>query len=128
VHARQLLFLCATALGLTLIVLSYGWTTLYPPAANWSEEQAARLDVVKTDLDRLYKKLAEAQLRGVAIPKDPIPLMRLLEKDAALRQQMNSALSASERTAKKLRVAGVATLGATVAIFFYGKSRQRCDG
>ncbi len=125
-RARHALLLCATVVGLSLVALSYGWTTLYPPAANWSDSEAARLGAVQAELDRLYKKLAEAQLRGVSIPKDPIPLLRLLEKDAALRQEMNHALDASGRTANKLRLAGIATLCVAVAIFFSGRSCTSC--
>ncbi len=120
--AQRSLLLCAITLGLALVALSYVWTTLFPPAANWSQEQAARLAAVDADLMRLYKKLSEAKLRGVPIPENPIPLVRLLEKDAALRREMEDALEASARTAKRLWLAGLATLCTGVAIFSYGKS------
>jgi hypothetical protein len=120
--------LCVIALGLALVALSYGWTTLYPPAANWSPAQAAELTAVDAEVTRLYKKLTDAQLRGVKVPAEPIPLVRLLEKDAALRQEMEQALNASQRTAKKIRLGGIAMLCAGVAIYFYGKSCKCADG
>lgn len=127
-HAPRVPLLCVIALGLALLALSYGWTTLYPPEANWSQTQSAELVAVDAEVMRLYKKLADAQLRGVAVPKEPLPLVRLLEKDAVLRQEMEHALNASQRTAKKLRLTGIATLCAGVAIYFYGKSCKCGDG
>jgi hypothetical protein len=120
--------LCAIAAGAVLLGLSYGWTTLFPPAGNWGEDQAAELVAIDAQIVCLDKKLAEAQLRGVEIPKDPPPLVRLLEKEAALRMEMQHALGASERTAKKLRLAGIAMLCIGIAIFFYDKSCKCGDG
>jgi hypothetical protein len=124
VRALRGLLLCAITLGLALVGLSYGWTTLFPPAANWSPAQAAELVAVDAEVMRLYKKLAAAQLRGVEVPKEPIPLVRLLEKDAALRQEMERSLSAPACTAKKLWLAGVALLCAGVAVYFHGKCQK----
>ena len=121
-HGLRALLTCVIALGLALVGLSYGWTTLFPPASNWSEERAAELAAIDAQITRLGRKLFEAKQRGVSIPAKPAPLVKLLEKEAALRQEMDYALGAPARTAKKLRLAGVAALGAGIAIFFYRKS------
>ena len=124
-HALRGLLLCVIALGLALVASSYGWTTLFPPAANWSPGQAAELVAVDAEVTRLCKKLTDAKLRGIDVPSEPTPLVRLLEKETTLRQEMQDALDASARTAKKLRLAGVATLCAGVATFFYCNSCKR---
>jgi drug/metabolite transporter (DMT)-like permease len=126
-RALRVLLLCVIALGLALVTLSYGWTTLYPPAASWSPAQAAELAAVDAEVARLYKKLADAQLRGVQVPAEPVPLVRLLQKEAALRQEMEDALGASARTAKKLRLAGIALLSAGVAFYLYARSVARAS-
>lgn len=120
---ERCIVVCLPIVGLILLGLSYAWPSLHPPSATRSSELGAELAKVDADLERLYKKLAEAKLRGVEIPAEPIPLKRLTEESNHLRRDLGEAAAAPQRTAHKLRLAGVASLLAGVAVYFHEKSR-----
>lgn len=110
VNASKITQATSTALlasGVACLVASAVWTSWFPPAQQWRPEDAQRLAALTDEANSLYKKFAQARLRGIEIPDDPIPLRKIKQEIAATRGRLQEAAALPVKQAFQLKWIGI---------------------
>jgi hypothetical protein len=125
---KAVLPVVALIVGLMLLLLGLGWSTLFPAGASWTPEMNDKLSKVETDLRGVGFRLAEAKSNPQMHSGEGVPALQskhgeLKKEFDALQAKFKSARDAPATTGSGIKWLGIAVAAVGGVLLFLNQQQ-----
>jgi uncharacterized protein YjeT (DUF2065 family) len=123
---KTVLPFATVVVGIVLLLLGLGWSSLFPAAASWTPEMNDKLSTAETDLRAVGFRLAEAKSNPQMHSGEGVPTLQakhdeLKKEYDALLAEFESARDAPATTGGMLKWVGIGAVAVGAVLAFLNK-------